>query len=261
MDDYCLNLCDISDYYCVNCKIEDFYHRIYIGSYFCSQFFLKFDITRLLNSINNQNVTLVIPIISQKNLSKGKERIASLIEYFNIDEITVNDVGMLSYISDNFRVKINLGRLFFKESRDLRYLEYINQKYILPEDIIDLQSVLVNSSISAIEIDQIATELDISKAKDKIIVHEPFCYISTGQICEFASIRKGYEEKFLKNCSCCKECQLNIITYKKMVQKTKEDVKFYKIGRAIYFLNENCKIISSQKYRRVYFPVLESVII
>lgn len=257
MDNCCLNLCDISDYYCTNFKIKDIYHRIYIGSYFCSQFFLNFDVTILLNSIKNQNITLVIPIISQKNLFKAKERLDDLINKFNIDEITINDVGMLAYISKYYQLKINLGRLFFKESRDLRYLEYINQKYVLPEDVAGLHNIFENYSISSIEIDQITRKIDIHNAKYNIVIHYPFCYISTSQICEFASIHKGYEEKFLKNCSCCKECQFNMIIYKKIIHEINANVEFYKIGRAIYFLNESCEIISSKKCRMVYFPILK----
>lgn len=61
-------------------------------------------------------MTLVIPVFSEKDLEKGKKLLTELMDTYGdlIDEITVNDIGMLAYVKKLFDKKINLGRLFLK---------------------------------------------------------------------------------------------------------------------------------------------------
>lgn len=146
----CLNLTDIIQYLytTVSDPILDFKtivnksnalagfekcERIYIGSYFCAQYFLNLP-NKIIEDVTNfceeekVKVTLVIPIFSERNLDRGKEKIEEFINNFKevIDEVTVNDYGMLEYMTKQYQLKCNMGRLFMKDYRDLRYPEYFN---------------------------------------------------------------------------------------------------------------------------------------
>ena len=91
-------------------KIE----RIYLGSYFCERFFLKFrGYQELIKYCKEKKIcaTLVVPVFSQNTLCKGKQRIYEICECLEslIDEVTVNDLGMLYHIETLNKYKVNLG--------------------------------------------------------------------------------------------------------------------------------------------------------
>ena len=134
----CLNLCEIINFSFIekiidNVKNNYTIERIYIGSYFCSSFFLNSNYDNIFKIINNNfinpKITLVIPVFTEKYLIKGKDKIDELANSKEIDEITVNDYGMLEYINEKYNIKINMGRIFFKDYRDPRYEEYFNRDW------------------------------------------------------------------------------------------------------------------------------------
>lgn len=268
----CLNFCDIMNYLNQEeetieaiikktAKKAGFEHveRIYIGSYFCAQYFLHMD-DILFDDIVTQaknmkiQVTLVIPVIPQKDLNTVLKKLEGYSEYFEdcLDEITVNDYGMLAYIHENYEVRLNMGRLFMKDYRDPRYPAYF--KTVLKPKIFTkyLIRLIEQYQIDGMEFDLTHVSINFeNKPKGIVIgVHTPFCYMTVGQICEYASINKQIEKKFRPNQSCAKECQETIIRYD--MQDCREWIR---VGRAIYFDNRDCEIEGVSKYREIYFPV------
>lgn len=238
--------------------------RIYAGSNFCSQYFLHINWWKLLfEECRNRGwkLTLTLPVFSQKDLKKGKERIGEILGQGTdvIDEITVNDVGMLHYISRECGGKINLGRLFFKDARDVRIREY-DEGTVVPNLLVSWEShPLGNVQIHGIELDRMSSRIDLSDCplSGMILgVHSPFCYMSTGNICKFASIHKEMEYKFRPNIPCAMECAEIYEHYRARFGGKDSDV--IRFGRTIYYLKNDCEVVGKQVDRDIYFPVRET---
>lgn len=269
---HCINFCDIMDYLqkgndTLDCKIDrikkkaeiETLERIYIGSYFCAQYFLKLEDELVEDLVNYAmktgiKITLVVPIISQKNLEEAQKKLKGYCQYFDtcLDEITVNDYGMLVYIHQTFEVGLNMGRLFMKDYRDPRYPDYF--KLPLEPKIFTnyLNHIIDKYQVDTMEFDPTHEVIDFSKKPKniRIAIHTPFCYMTVGQICEYASINKEIEKKFRPNQPCAKECQETIIRY-----DLKDGREWVRIGRAIYFENNEYQIKGLNKYRVIYFPL------
>lgn len=306
----CLNLCEIEEFNCIHPAISSTrekitFNRIYIGSYFCDEMFIRINYDKLMSLLdkisNSYKVTLVVPIFCQKNLEKGKVTLWQLIKKYRevIDEITVNDYGMLSTVTslenqeskenrschDKNRfstinhskqlkqiklnhIKINMGRLFFKDYRDPRYETYF-EKIWKPKVFTEyLKAIIEKYKINEIEIDVTHQSLDLSDSPKCIVgIHTPYTYMTTGKICEFASMYRAVQKKFRPNIDCSKECLKSVITY-----GMEENRKWFRIGRTVYFEN-NCIKLSNfdekcessdipsteSNIRIIYFPVNELI--
>lgn len=272
---FCINLCDIFSLHSRD-HIKTFIDRlegmtqkkvkrIYIGSYFCDRYFLNFYGYKellLYCQTKKMHVTLVVPVFSQNTLVRGKKKILEICECFEgvIDEITVNDFGMLNYFKNNNHFKINLGRLFFKNPRDCRIPEYTRSK-VAPGLISKLnQGFWKDQMINCIELDSTNQMLDVSGVKNLdvgIALHTPFCYMTTGKICKFASIHKNIDKKFRPNTVCQMECMSIIDTYTGHVATINCDTVIYRIGRTLFFESGDSKIIGKNLERLIYFPIKE----
>ena len=262
----CLNICDILHQTLVKKEeIKYLLHekqvkRIYIGSYFCGNYFLSItenNIKELLSYFEKKIViNLVIPTFNQKNLHCGKEKIDLFLQSFTdkIDEITVNDYGMLAYINDKYSKPIFLGRLFMKDYRDPRYYAHFNQT-ITPKILSSyLEELKVKYRIKGVEFDPINSILNFSIAPFdiEISMHTPYCYNTMGQICELASIVKDIDNKFRPNDECTFACNDHFIQF-----YSDEKIQFVKLGRAVYFYNQATQIIGINSIRILYFPLRE----
>lgn len=261
----CINLCDIL-------TIKDFqdknfeklllnlsgkrFERLFIGSYFCSQYFLNMGFLSYLKHYLNDHfyrLTLVIPIISEKDLVAVKRKIDYMLFELPIDEITVNDVGMLSALKSNHDVRLNLGRLFFKDERDIR-LQSLCKHMLHPAEFDRLKEYEHRYSIKYAELDPTRSYLDLSNNTEiKFAIHMPLCYMTTGNICKYASINKRVTEKFRPNTVCSNECQEVYEIY----TPEKQEYALYRIGRTIYFVSDLPKAINGQFSRLIYFPFFE----
>lgn len=261
----CINLCDLLD------KV-DFYNnnvekilkssyladakRLYIGSYFCSQYFLRMDFISEIKQFLNEHsysLTLVIPIFSEKDSALSKEKIKHICDELPIDEVTVNDIGMLITIHSSYNFTVNLGRLFFKDARDIRLPSYY-QHTIHPAFLDSLNKYTTHYALNYAELDPISATLDVHHNTDvKLALHEPFCYLTTGNICKFVSISKDIAQKFRPNASCNKECQRVYEIY----FPNSNDYTLYRIGRAVYFEAEHPCIVNGSIERFIYNPFRE----
>lgn len=261
----CINLCDLldkADFH--NNNIEKLLQspnfadaeRLYIGSYFCSQYFLRMDFISEIKQFlkeHSYSLTLVIPIFSEKDLVSSKEKLQHIGKELPIDEVTVNDIGMLINIHSSYNFTVNLGRLFFKDARDIRLPSYY--QHTLHPAFLDLLSNDNNSySIKFVELDPISAALDVHHNTEvKLALHEPFCYLTTGNICKYASINKDINQKFRPNALCKKECQCVYEIY----TPNSTDYNLYRIGRAVYFETERPIITNGSIERFIYTPFRE----
>lgn len=268
----CINFCELLTYFVnedtsvmdIQTKIQELMpnstcQRIYFGSSFCSQYFLHLqsDMVKKLIEVGKEThikLTMVIPTFTEKDLDAGKQKIALFSTYFGngIDEVTVNDFGMLFYISKRYKINVNIGRLLTKDYRDPRHLAYFQQT-LKPKIFNTFIRQLIDShKITGIEFDSTHTKIDLSEAFSQVEVgiHSPLCYLTEGHICEFASEPRKLEEKFRPNCTCRCECLQHMIEY-----EISETSHWLRLGRTIYFKNEETDIIGINMIRLIYFPL------
>lgn len=274
---FCINFCDIFNFdqkqeksldlyvIMIEAMVQNKIDRIYFGSYFCDQYFLKFKgYNELIRYCRNKNLhmTLVVPVFSQNTLDRGKKRILEICgsDKNVIDEITVNDLGMLSYASKCFNQKLNIGRLFLKNPRDCRIPEYTDSR-VAPSFLSKLnQGFWKKQAVNCVELDSTNKILDASEIASMEItlaLHLPYCYMTTGKICKFASIHKQIEKKFRPNVNCQMECMHITDTYSGLVTSTNCDPTIYRIGRTLYFENSRVEIVGKDLDRLIYFPIEE----
>ena len=266
----CVNLCEISGFcelYHVLIKVKEkmSFERIYMGSYFCDEFFLRNDYDSLIELVQgiNKNIhaTLVLPIFCEKNLKKGKELIDILMQKYIdvIDEVTVNDYGMLTYMRNNYNRKMNMGRLFFKDYRDPRYPEYFEDTWKPKGFHRRLKDNIERYGIHEVEVDITHKSVDLSENPGCVVgLHTPYTYMTTGKICEYASMYRPVQKKFRPNISCVRECLNAFIRY-----DLGDERKWVRVGRTVYFENNCFKLANSGEKsadtdaRIIYFPMNE----
>ena len=231
--------------------------RIYFGSSFCGQYFLNMsrkEINLLVEACKKQNIklTMVLPIFTEKHLERAKKKIESYISELRevLDEVTVNDYGMLVYLHTHYsHLKLNMGRLFMKDYRDPRYEDYFNQTLKPKAFTTYLKKLVQDYHIGSIEFDPSHKSIDMSEKPEGIIIalYTPYCYETVGQICQMAGISQPIEKKFRPNEPCQQECNTHKIHY-----FIEEGHTWLKLGRAIYFKNESCEIKGVNCMRVIY---------
>lgn len=234
--------------------------RLYVGSNFCSQYFLNQPdaLWREAFSLCRREgvpATLVVPVFSQKDLAAGHVRIDEILRANAdvVDEITVNDLGMLARCADRYGLPINAGRLFSKEPRDPRYstLFEVRHRVSVPALLTDL---LQQGEVSGIEIDPTHAALDLAELRGliphvQVGVHVPYCFMSTGAICELAGTRQPVREKFRPNAPCALECAGCAIGY-----QLPGGTRLLKWGRTVLFPNHGCVICEGEDFRMIVTP-------
>lgn len=274
---FCLNLCEImtgellaegrlerlAKEVSAQNGVQEPIERIYAGSSFCSQYFMHFtEWEQLIEKCKEQGwkLTLTLPVFSEKDLDGAKLRIQEILQKGEgvMDEITVNDPGMLLYIGKTCSCKLNLGRLFFKDPRDIRVRGYA-QGVTTPSLLLsNAYQMLGAKKIHCVELDQISSEIDLSGCElgeTQVGLHGPFCYMSTGNICKFASLHRGMEQKFRPNSRCGMECAGIHEEYRERFGE--KEAGFLRFGRTIYYEAEETRVLGAEIDRNIYFPMLE----
>ncbi len=237
--------------------------RIYSGSSFCSQYFMHINYWEKLCVLCRENgwqMTLTLPVFSQKDLERAKTRMEDVLSVAEevIDEVTVNDVGMLRYFSGHYDKKMNLGRLFFKDPRDVRIREYA-EGTMTPNLLTFGKDRLPGAGvIGGVELDEMSRQIDLGGCDLEglsLSVHEPFCYMTTGNICKYASIPLEPEQKFRPNTGCFLQCAVLYEHYRERFGDKNADM--LRFGRTVYYLNDTCEIMGKPVDRILYFPVRE----
>lgn len=268
MVEKCVSFCDlahliksdVSDMLerCVKQAGYEHLARIYLGSNFCSRYFLHYtddifeQVTTYLKAYPEIKITLVVPIFSESCLEDGKKKIQSLLRKYGdvIDEITVNDYGAYLFVKDEKPCKkINVGRLLNKDVRDIRYADYFNKPHKPNYIGIDSQ-FFADSEIKYHEIDLSNRFIDLRGVKEHTAVYFPYCFVTVGGICEFASIPYSIEKKFRPNMMCAHSCDSVIVAYKNSFGN-----EYVKSGRAVYTKVSDFTIYADGDYRMIYEPI------
>ena len=234
--------------------------RIYLGSSFCGQYFLNLSEKLVNETIKNCEargikVTLVLPIFTEKYLQAGKNKLAHFLTHYEkiIDEITVNDYGMLHYVHQQYpNVGLNMGRLFMKDYREPRYEAYFNT-VLKPKGFTNyLKEIVTSLNVKCIEFDPTHQFIDFGEHPKsvEIALYKPYAYMTVGQICELGSIGKSIEKKFRPNEPCGAECYTQRMRY-----FMEDNRKWVRVGRAIYFENEAVEVTGATIIRCIYAPL------
>ncbi len=263
--------------------------RIYVGSSFCPQSLERS--LPLINAAADvchelgARLTLSLPIPAQRFLEHQDALVDSLLQQHAgiIDEIIVNDLGTLTQLSERIHnasqddpfnnITIIIGRLLCKDVRDPRnadvswnrrtpaYLapgyegENALQQLIATCSYWDSKHERYENAISGIELDPICAELDLSTLPQGLlpVLNGPLCYISTGQICEYASIGLSAQKAFRPNGTCSAQCAKTCMRY-----CGASGVEFLKIGRSVFFQTPwQTDLQGVARYRQLISPLKE----
>lgn len=239
------------------------YDRIILGSSFCAISFLYSDIYSFAIdycSANNIKISLATPVCSESLLLQGKDHIKYLIDCGKgiIDELIVNDIGMLKYATNSLSVNVFLGRLFFKDPRDGRRPEFIDRSSEIAS--LTCTDFLNWPNVAGVELDPITETLDLSAIQyynGTVMLNGPFCYMSTGMICKFGSTQKPLIQKFRPSSLCGFECRHIIEEHydSRISQKN----TLVCAGKAVFFERSKIRTIGRSIDRYLYFPLKEYI--
>ena len=283
--DTCLNVCDLlavsADTEAIADSIAQLAEaagcplpcRVYLGSYFCAGYFLKLRRTVLAAVLQQcrcvSGVTLVVPVFTQKDLAAGKRAVTALADALGdrLDEITVNDIGMLQTVKALCpQLTVNLGRLFFKDPRDVRLSEAL-ARVTIPAQLTDEtfrawrdDALPAERENGLVELDPVSAQISVPEGfRGRICLHTPYCYRSYGHICKFASLHKPPSKKFRPNAPCNAEC---LRIHERFSDPNKPEWgTLLKIGRALYFEQPDAVLTDATPQRLIYFPFREWIML
>lgn len=229
--------------------------RLFVGSYFCGRYFLHFrkhhlDAVKRIAEKQAVRLVLVLPIFSQELLEEGKQAVRDAIRTLSgyIDAVTVNDLGMLGWITRTFRMPVVLGRLFARDARDFRY-EELRIRNRIPALLSGTYQLLARQypCISGVELDNIyrasALPGDIP-----ITMHIPYVYQSVGHLCPYANMESSAFSAFTANRSCSFSCMRNLLAY------SNENGTVVRVGRAAFYREPATEEFGSN-VTPVYWPL------
>ncbi len=208
--------------------------RVYIGSYFCEQYFLKTSLPVLewcAAYCRSQGIRMacVVPIPSQRYLDSCKKHLELLKEQYPdlLDMVCVNDPGMLQWAAGRFE-KTVLGRLFQKRIRDPRYAETSgNGAFSVSRE---MRERIGQYRIWGIEIEGIFGSVGKTDRDFCIYSHVGLCYMSCMRECLYASLYRELPARFRTDTECGVECSRY-----RMKNKIQGGHEIFRIGKGIYF--------------------------
>lgn len=219
-----INLCDRSYIFVEEIYKENIYGNsvVLIGSYTCANYFIGL----LDYSIFFEEYDLVLPVLPEHLLPLlESKRLESLCK--KARNIVVNDIGLLSYFNKKSYKNIRLGRLFFREYKDHRYEEYHNSFYEskIREAIVFLRKMKLDFVSVETDLPTVNTQFDVDC---NVYLHLPYRQVSASHICEFASIGKDIENKYIPDDKCCYQCFKQLLEYPMS--------GYLKVGKNVYDL-------------------------
>lgn len=251
------------------------FERLYLGSSFCGNAFLHntggapMTALQQLSQIYDVPCTLVVPTPLERELRPVKCRVEYLLDAFScIDEVTVNDYGMLAWLAGQGRIAVNVGRLFSKDLRDLRYHDGFPEVYRPALSGRALDDLCARyPRLRGIEYDPCGYVLDLTEVPVSLTaaVHVPYLFATTGAFCPYApSTASGSPAS--AGAPCCQECNEAMTTYRLkgatgdlvdeegLPQAKGRPLYYTKHGRTVFVLNEGMAVRSRAPYRMVYTP-------
>lgn len=216
------NLCDRSFNEILSKKHGIDTDMVQLGSYTCANYFTK--VLDLAVDLKKEMFDLVVPVFHEHRLDIFESK--KFIECCKrCRQVVVNDFGALEYL--NGKHNIRLGRLLFKDYRDKRYEEYDFSEYHAKAktvlDFVDSCGIRV----AAYENDLITRNFRNDCGQSiELYLHYPYRQISMSHICEYASIGKNIEDKYIPDELCDMQCfHLNVRSMQ---------YGYLKVGKAVY---------------------------
>ncbi len=273
----CANMCDVADYcepsfdasaLCDHVLAQTGFSRIdrvYVGSYFCDRLFLALSdaalsgIARVCRE-RAMHATLVLPIFSQAALSRGVDRADAILAGHRglFDEVVVNDIGMARHAArryERFGVGCGFGRLLSRDARDPRYWATTEGMRPCGMDAGAVRDLCPNAPIASVELDPFAPLIDASPlAGLPVALHLPHCFMSTGHICEAASVGKPVSRRYRPDAACARECMEAYTLTESAGWETMPETCFAKMGRTVYFENPSCIVAGGRASRIIWSP-------
>lgn len=221
-------------------------NRAYIGSEFCEKmlyYILQTDFWNKLICLNHyvECVSFVIPPMRESFFKYIKEILGYIENYFYIDEIIFNDLGIMRYLHQNCpQYTLVAGRLLDKGMREARFDVFAsstivqNNKRMMESTNLNSAFYLKlfkNNGVNRIELDTLnggVLQLD-ARSTVKYSVHYPRIFLSRSDYCEFGGIGKKLSEKFKISDSCSFMCGK---IWEKLEDPT--DSGIFKSGNAIF---------------------------
>lgn len=253
-----LNSCNLSRVV-DNLRKADHLDRVYIGSSFCCRYLFQAandvfeDILGECEGLGVE-VTLVVPIATERFCSTMIDFLDDFAKRTDtITEITCNDHALLDHCAKSYPQKINVGRLFSKDTREIRE-PYFTDLTIAPSILErDMDRLFPMDRIASIEIDPTHKFQDVLKApaEKDVALYMDWCYQTTGMICEQAATHVSLREKFRPSATCTGECQHFAIFYEGQM-----GYPYYKHGSTVYYRQEDARLIRDGVYRQIFSPLL-----
>lgn len=106
-----------------------------------------------------------------------------------------------------------------------------------------------------IELDPFCAELLLHELPEQLTaaINGPLCYMSAGQICEYASLGLPEERMFRPNSPCARQCKGSCVRY-----RGASGIEFAKLGRAVFFQPQwQCVPRGVHGYRQLLSPLGE----
>ena len=262
--------------------------RIYVGSYFCDRFFLSLDggfyesLARFCGTYGLK-ATLVVPLFGQSTLKAGKARVEKLVALRGddgplFDEVVANDPAAALFLGElaggrpgdgqtadegepdaaggKRPLRIVYGRMMAKSSRDPRHdvMADAPQPYAL--DAQQAAELAARFGYSMAECDPTAPVVDASAFGDALplAVHAPHCLMTTGHICQQASLDLPRDRKFRADAPCRQECLRGVQVYEHHSYDSGEPRWFTRAGRTVYFENPAFELEGARAARIVWTP-------
>ena len=264
---HALNLADTLGAHNVSHALNDLvasgrYDRVYLGSYFCDRYFCAVPLGVFARTLArcadlDLPVTLVVPIPSENALDATLSRLDLLLDGHGeaIDEVTCNDLGTLSWCSENLDRRLNVGRLFNRDAREPRDPGFVAQT-IRPALLTrGHAAAFPKCRVDGYEFDPITPATDLSDAPADVVcaLHADWCYASTGKICEVASIGTPAEHKFRPNEPCTCTCLHCVLEHR---PREAGAPAYFKHGRTVYYRQPAARCVGIDAYRLVHPALL-----
>lgn len=237
--------------------------RIYAGSSFCPNYFLHCGIYHRLWAYckeMNVKVSLSVCVFPQSYVEEGICAVRRLLSEGDgiVDELVVNDIGMLRLATSSFTSRTVLGRLFFKDSRDGRFPGFVARKTQF--SLLSHRRFFEEWHPYGVEIDPISAEIDLtplSQLVQHVAVNSPYCYMSFGNVCRAASAFKPMGRKFRPSDCCALECLKTASVHTDRLRKDSRPL--FMVGKTVYHSQPSVRVIhqSGLRIRRLYFPLRE----
>lgn len=205
---------------------------VYCGSYFCDRYFITIPDSLWERAFefcdrNKMSLVLVIPMPGPLLVDQVKQKVMELINKYHVSEIVINDFGMYKWLySTRIQPPIWIGRLLSKDPRDPRY--------DIEPDFIKMHERASHTDLFGmhpygVEADTFSFTQQVGDNNAcHLALHSPIIYVTTGRICEFASIGDDISTKFRPGKNCKRQCLSHWIEYKR------GGISYYKFGRGVY---------------------------